>query len=205
MPALTLSLIVAALFAGQTAGGDVACARNFTVEDLGGLIAQVQAPNGPVGGPIRYTIWRPNGEFRMEWWNVRQDTPSIDEPSSLNWEFELDVPDGQSVWARFWGDDRFVGQQLMVDRPVLRAPSGRSLRRLSVNDRALLRQLVRSEQWEVEIVTAAGASLMRRPIPAPPASALRASLVEQTAWLDAVRAARLPPNCHRMPMEEELL
>ncbi|MBX3561739.1 MAG: hypothetical protein KF780_07975 [Sphingomonas sp.] len=198
MVALLLVVLSPILAAAALAGGpDIGCARNFTVGELSGLIAQFHDAETMAGGPIRYSIWRRDNALRMDWWEVRQDAPSLDRPSALQWEFVLATSARGPLWARIWGDGRYVGQVPMPDGS-LRGPNGQQLRRLSVHDPGLLARLVESEIWEMEIVTAQGASLMRERIPAPPASALRASLAEQAAWLEGARETRPAAACHRV-------
>lgn len=192
---VALSPILAA--AALAGGPEIGCARNFTVGELSGLIAQFHDAETMAGGPIRYSIWRRDNALRMDWWEVRPDAPSLDRPGALQWEFVLAAPDRGPLWARLWGDGSYVGQVPISDW-ALRGPNGQPLRRLSVHDAGLLARLVESEAWEMEIVTVQGASLMRERIPAPPASALRASLAEQVAWLEGARETRPAAACHRV-------
>jgi len=161
---------------------------------------------GGFGGryPIRFALWDPRHDVRLEWQHDRMAGGDPGPPDSLDWEVRLVVSGDQGLWLRIWADGHYAGQARYAFPAAARRMRDVQLHRLrldSVNERAILERLMHAETWEGEIVGDDGIPLLRERIPRPAPAAVRAAYAAQSAWLAMAVEQRPSPGCH--PIEPE--
>ena len=198
-----LAFLAAAALAAQDAPLGWVCARNFALGDYHGFVEQSWEASGALY-PIRFALWDPRHDVRLEWQHDRMARPDPGPPDSLEWEVRLVVRGDQGLWLRLWADGLYAGQtRYAVPEAArrMRDLQGHRLRLDSDHERAILERLMRAESWEGEIVGDDGVSLLREPIPRPAQAAIRAAHAAQSAWLATAVGRGRSPNCH--PIEPE--
>jgi hypothetical protein len=185
-------LIAVAALALAPAANLWVCNGELQVGEARGFVSQNIAPDGKAS-TIYLTLRR--GVRREEREEADWYTPegaSLGPPQYLSAWIET-APADEMLWVRFWGDGRYVGQQLLVDHWLLRHDRGGTHWEISLHDPLILRALAQTETWEVEAVGRDGRSYGRRALRLPRPSEIRAAYVKQAAWLARVIRTRAEP------------
>jgi hypothetical protein len=193
MAALTVAL--ALVIAAEPAARPWICARNFSLGGSEGQSVQSIGPSGSISA-VSVQVWsRGAGGARLQW--EVQPGRRFAPPRYFSWEMEIEPPT-ELLWRRYWGDGRYLGQEILVLPQYLGRIPDQRLWSVSTSNPEILAGWMATERWEVELVNGAGATVARETVPLPPPSALRAAIESEIDWLESVVRTRAEP-CHEEP------
>ena len=178
------------------------CARNFPLEGAEGQATQLIDPDGGVSA-AGIQVWsRRRGSDARLFWEIPPGS-RFARPRYFMWEMEIEPPT-QLLWKRYWGDGRFLAQEILVLPQFLRSVPGRRLWSVSTSNPEVLAGWMRAERWEVQLVDGRGASIARETVPLPPASALRSAIPNEVDWLASVIRTRAAPCSELTDGDEQI-